>query len=121
MFASQYKLSNLITFVDCNKQQLDGFTKDIMNQSNMVQKYEDFGWFSQEVDGHDVTAVYEAILKGKMQKDKPIAIILDTIKGKGIPFAEGSLSNHHMELKENQIKEGIEVLSELLRKEEEAL
>jgi transketolase len=102
-------MKNLIVFVDNNKQQLDGYTDDINSIGDIRTKIEDFGWFSQEVDGHNVEQIYEAI-KRAQSSDKSSAIVLDTIKGKGCSFAEGVELNHHMKFKKEQMDEAIEVL-----------
>lgn len=96
LFAPQFKLDRLIAFVDYNKQQVDGFTCDIMNLGNIEEKYAAFGWFAQTVDGHDVAKIHEAILRAKENKGKPSVIVLDTIKGKGVSYTEGKLGNHNM-------------------------
>jgi len=96
MFAGNSGLANLIAFTDFNKQQLDGFTKDIQNLEALDDKWKAFGWFVQRVDGHDFDAMDKAIRAAKKQTSKPSMIILDTIKGKGCNFAEGLVSNHNM-------------------------
>lgn len=110
IFANHYKLDNLIVFVDSNKQQLDGYTKDIMDMPNIPENFKSFGWHVQDIDGHDVSAIEQAIVNAKAAKGKPSAIILNTIKGKGCTFAEGILSNHHMAVSPEQADEAIKVL-----------
>ena len=107
MFAAQHKLDNLITFVDLNGQQLDGFTEDIMDMRNMGERFAAFGWFVQEVNGHDIGEIVSAVTAAKAQKGKPNAIILHTKKGNGCYFAEGIKDNHHMNFKPEQINEAI--------------
>lgn len=109
LYAGNHPMKNLIVFVDNNKQQLDGYTDDINSIGDIRTKIEDFGWFSQEVDGHNVEQIYEAI-KRAQSSDKSSAIVLDTIKGKGCSFAEGVELNHHMKFKKEQMDEAIEVL-----------
>ncbi len=96
MFAAHFKLCNLIAFVDLNKQQLDGSCDDVMHMGDMVKKFESFGWLTCKVDGHNVDAILDAIHAGKQQKDKPVMIILDTVKGNGCEFAMGRFPNHHI-------------------------
>lgn len=110
LYAPQHKLSNLIAFVDYNKQQLDGYTKDILDLGDLSKKFTEFGWYTIEVDGHDTDAIYEAIKLAKAQKEKPGMIILNTAKGKGCTFAEGILYNHHMTFTKEQCEEAIESL-----------
>lgn len=96
MFAAHFRLSNLIAFVDLNKQQLDGSCDDVMSMGDMVAKFESFGWLTRKVDGHNVDAILDAIHAGKGQKEKPVMIILDTIKGNGCEFAMSKFPNHHI-------------------------
>ena len=98
LYAPQHKLSHLIAFLDYNHQQLDGYTKDICDLGDMRQKFQDFGWYALEVDGHDVDAIYDAIALAKHQQEKPTMIVLQTKKGKGCFFAEGIKYNHHLSL-----------------------
>lgn len=96
LFAPQHKLDNLIVFIDYNKQQLDGYTKDILDLGDIRQKFEEFGWFTKEVDGANCEELYEAITVGKQQIGKPCVIVMNTKKGKDCAFAEDVLYNHHM-------------------------
>lgn len=94
--AVQYKLNRLIAFTDSNRLQLDGFMNEVMNIEDLVAKWTSFGWFTQRVDGHDFKQIDEAITLAKKQETMPSMIILDTIKGKGVDFAENQPSNHNM-------------------------
>ena len=96
MFAAHYKLGGLIALIDWNKQQLDGFVKDVMDVGDLGAKFSAFGWHTQAVDGHEPGRIKAAITNAKSVTDKPSAIILDTIKGYGCDFAEGIAGNHHM-------------------------
>ncbi|MHB1404319.1 MAG: transketolase [Desulfitobacteriaceae bacterium] len=112
LFAHQQKLDHLITFVDNNKQQLDGYTRNINDLGSISGKFEAFGWHAQEVDGHRVGEIYAAIEAAKSVKHRPSVIILNTIKGKGCYFAEGVLDNHHMTIKPEQAEEAVHRLTE---------
>ena len=108
--APNFKLNNLIVFVDYNKMQLDGTLNDIVKIDPMDKKWEAFGWFTQTVNGHDLEEIHNAIEKGKKQ-DKPSLIILDTIKGKGVKVIEESgYKSHSMGLTDEQMKKAIEDL-----------
>lgn len=110
LYAPQHKLDHLIAFVDYNKQQLDGYTKDILDLGDLHRKFKDFGWHTVEVNGHDTDAIYTAIKEIKSQDGKPGMVILNTRKGKGCSFAEGILYNHHMTFTAQQCEEAIERL-----------
>jgi transketolase len=107
IFAAHNKLGRLIALIDWNKQQLDGYTKEIMDMGNLGEKFKSFGWHTQTVDGHDPGAIKAAILDAKNVTNAPSAIILDTIKGYGCSFAEGVTANHHMNFTPEQIEEAI--------------
>ena len=110
MFAASQKLSNFIAFTDYNKQQLDGFTKDIIDLGELDAKWREFGWFTQRVDGHDIAALDDAIEKAQAQNERPSMIVMDTIKGKGCFFAEGIEKNHSMAFNMEKAKEAIAAL-----------
>ncbi len=96
LFGGSRKLSRLIAFTDCNKLQLDGFTKDILDLDKLEEKWTAFGWHTLRVDGHDIGALDAAIRAAKAQTERPSMIIMDTIKGKGCDFAEGLVNSHNM-------------------------
>jgi transketolase len=110
LFAGYNKLSNLVAFTDYNKQQLDGFTRDILDLGDLAAKWAAFGWFTQEADGHDVAALDDAIGNALAQKEKPSMIVMNTIKGKGCNFAEGVEKNHSMAFDMEKAKEAIAAL-----------
>jgi len=114
MFAAHHKLGSLIALVDWNKQQLDGFTKDVMDLGDIAEKFKSFGWHSQTVNGHDPSAIKAAITEAKAATDAPSVIVLDTIKGYGCDFAEGVAGNHHMTFTQEQIDKAIESASKRL-------
>ena len=87
-FAYAHKLDNLIYIIDNNGYQLDGKTADILDHGDIAKKAEGFGLYTQETDGHDVEAIYQAIQNAYDKKGVPSCIVLDTIKGKGATFAE---------------------------------
>jgi transketolase len=114
LFAAQQRLSHLISFIDYNRQQSDGYTRDICDPGDLAQKFTDFGWFAQSVGGHDVAQIYEAIAKAKEQNNQPALIVLNTVKGKGCGFAEGKLNNHNMPITKEQMVETVKGLEILL-------
>jgi transketolase len=107
MFAAHKKLDRLIAFIDWNKQQLDGFTSDIIDMGDIGEKFKAFGWHTQTVDGHDPGKIKAAIFEAKSFANAPSAIILNTVKGYGCDFAEGIAANHHMNFTQDQINNAI--------------
>jgi transketolase len=107
MAAAHFKLDNLIAFTDRNKLQIDGFTENIMGLGDIKAKWEAFGWFTQSINGHDMSAIDKAINIAKKNTGKPSMIILETVKGKGVSFAENKESNHHMMFDYEMAKQAI--------------
>ena len=94
MFTSAKKLTNLVWLIDWNKKQLDGFVSDILEPFDFEEKFKAFGFDACTIDGNDVAQLKEAL--SKKATDKPIAIILDTVKGKGVTEVEEAAGNHSM-------------------------
>ena len=93
LFASANKLNNLIIIIDYNKWQATERTNKILNLGNLKKKLDSFGFLSKEINGHDFYQITKN-LKLKSQK-KPIAIIANTIKGKGVSFMEDDNNWHY--------------------------
>lgn len=98
LFAPAHKLNNLMTFVDYNKKQLDGTTDQVAPLGDIAKKYEEFGWYAVNVEqGNDPDVIAAAIEDAwKNNGDKPVAIILHTVKGSGIAAIEEIEYNHHI-------------------------
>ncbi|MDR0890697.1 MAG: transketolase [Endomicrobium sp.] len=94
MAASHYNLSNLCAIIDNNKLQIDGKTRHIMNVESLMDKYRSFGWMVLEVDGHNFKEIDKAYLTFKEESKKPVCIIANTVKGKGISFMEHQVTWH---------------------------
>ena len=105
MSASQFQLSNLVSIIDCNKYQLSGATDDIISQSNLGDRLRTFGWEVKGIDGHNIPQLCASL--EWQNSDKPIAIIMDTIKGKGFSFSENDNSWHHAIVTQNCYEQGI--------------
>lgn len=87
MFATKYDLSNIIAIIDRNNIQIGGDTEKVMPLGNLADKWRSFGWFTQEVDGHDYEAIVKAIDVAKTSH-QPNVIIAHTIPGFGVDFME---------------------------------
>ena len=117
MAANNFKLDNLTAFIDWNKIQATGRTEDIFSIPHLDQKWRAFGWEVLMVDGHDVEKLIAVIDQAKTIKGKPTLIILDTIKGKGVSFAENTPTYHNGtfdEAKYAQAKAELEAQKELI-------
>jgi len=92
--AAHFKVDNLTAIVDCNRIQLSGWTKDIMNLEPLNQKWQAFGWHTIDIDGHDFNQILAAFQEAERIKNKPTVIIARTIKGKGVSFMENNVKFH---------------------------
>jgi transketolase len=94
MAAAHYKVGRLIVFVDQNGQQSGGPVCEVSGLNPVLPKWEAFGWHCQEIDGHDLRAILDAIELAQAEADRPSCIVARTVKGKGIPFMEADNSWH---------------------------
>ena len=118
MFASHYKLDNLLVFVDNNNLQIDGAVSDVMSPYPIDEKFAAFGLFVQTVDGHDFDAIDAAVKRAEQEKGRPSAIVLKTVKGKGVSFMENQVGWHGKAPNEEQYRTAMEELTAALREEE---
>ena len=94
MCAAHYKLNNLTAFIDFNGLQIDGDITKVMNPCPIDKKFEAFGWNVLVIDGHNYEEIRDAIEKAKECKDKPTAVVCNTVKGKGVSFMENQAAWH---------------------------
>lgn len=104
MSAANYGLNNFILIVDRNKLQYDGPTTEVMNQIDLGDKFRAFGFEVRVVDGHNVDALTTAL---NTPSEKPVCVIADTIKGKGVSFMEGVKTWHHSVLTQEQYDQAV--------------
>ena len=95
MTAQQYGLDNLVVMIDRNRIQQGDFTDKIIRLDPLGAKWEAFGFAVMELDGHDPEALLECFAKLPLESGKPNCIIANTIKGKGVSFAENKPAWHH--------------------------
>ena len=94
MAAAHYKLDNLCIVVDNNGLQIDGNIKDVMSPYPIVDKLEAFGFHTLAIDAHDFNAIEEAFANAKATKGAPTAIVITSVKGKGVSFMENDAGWH---------------------------
>ncbi len=93
-FAAAKKLSNLVVLLDWNKRQLDGYLDDCLPMGDLTAKLKAFGFDTVKVNGGDVNELASALARTRSGGDKPYAIVMDTVKGAGIPEIEQMPMNH---------------------------
>ena len=101
-FAAAKKLGNLVVLLDWNKRQLDGYLDDCLPMGDFAAKFRAFGFDTVKVNGNDVDALAEVLAHTRKGGDKPYAIVMDTVKGAGIPEVEQIPMNHSIPVSDEQ-------------------
>jgi transketolase len=94
MEAGHFHLDNIVAIVDCNRLQIDGWVKDVMQVEPLGEKYAAFGWEVLRIDGHDMGQIVDALQKARAVVGRPAIILADTVKGKGVSFMENQPGWH---------------------------
>lgn len=103
-YIAHNKLNNCIVIIDDNKKQLDGLTEDILNPFDIQMKMEAFGFETLKVKGDDILGIDAAISYLKTVPDKAVCLVLDSIKGQGIPYFEELADNHSVKFNTEELK-----------------
>ncbi|MDD9898523.1 MAG: transketolase [Candidatus Melainabacteria bacterium] len=113
MSAAHFKLSNLVAFVDRNRIQLDGWTEETMGLDPLADKFKAFNWEVLEIDGHNIEEIDQALNKaqGLGSGDKPVMILANTVKGKGVSFMEDEVAWHGVAPKDEDLNKALEELA----------
>ena len=111
MFASQYKLDNLVAIIDKNQLQILGKTSEVINLEPLAEKWRAFNWEVKEVDGHNFAEIIKALEGIPFRPGKPSCLIANTIKGKGVSFMENELRWHDKYPDEEEYKKALSELS----------
>lgn len=117
MFAGKNKLSQLIAFVDRNNIQIDGTTEEVMPLESLKNKWESFGWFVIEIDGHNIQSIIDAVNMAKAITNKPCVIIAYTIAGKGVDFMEYDYKWHGIAPNDDQASDALLQLNDVVEEE----
>lgn len=113
-YAAHRALENLTVIVDKNRLQLDGPTFKVLNMDNLAEKWSSFGFYTVEVDGHDLDEIVAAF--NTSHQGKPLAIIAHTVKGRDIPFAENKTEWHDNFLSEELYQQALNALDTIYKK-----
>lgn len=109
MFAATHKINNLTIIVDFNGLQAFGKTNDVIDQSNLSQRFKAFGFDAMDIDGHDFDEIEKSL---RYRSEKPVAIIAHTTKGKGVSFMENKLEWHYKSPNDEQLKAALSEIEE---------
>ena len=115
MFASHYKLDNLCVIIDNNGLQIDGDVAKVMSPYPIVDKLEAFGFQAYAIDGHDFDQIEEALNAAKTVKGKPCAIVMKSVKGKGVSFMENNAGWHGVAPNDAQFEQAMSELKAQLK------
>lgn len=119
--AAHYKLDNLTALIDRNFLQIDGRTEDVLKLESVKDRWSSFGWYTIEIDGHDINQILDALKEGNKNTKKPTVIILNTTKGKGVSFMENNVDFHGVPPNEIERNLAIEELNNAQKKLETLL
>lgn len=106
MFAAKKKLNNICVIIDYNKWQATGKSNEILQIEPLDKKFKYFGWDVKKIDGHNLKDIKNSLAKRNMGK-KPLVIIADTIKGKGVSFMEDDNNWHYKSPNKNELVNAI--------------
>jgi transketolase len=110
MAAAAFKVDNLTGFVDLNRIQATGPTREILDIPEIERKWAAFGWEVLSIDGHDVSQILTALDKAQKTKGRPTVIVAETVKGKGFSFAENNAAFHNGALTADQYRQALSEL-----------
>ena len=116
MFASHYKLDNLVAIIDLNGLQIDGSITEVMNPTPHDEKLLAFGWNVITIDAHNFEEIESAFKQARETKGKPTAIIAKSVKGKGVSYMENACEWHGQAPKEDLYKVAIADLDAIAQK-----
>lgn len=111
LHAGKEKLDKIIVFIDRNDIQIDGFTHDVMPLEPLFDKWKSFGFYVQNINGHDFSEIHNAVDNAKAQDKKPSVIITKTIPGKGVPDWENIPKWHGIAPNKEQAEKALEILN----------
>jgi transketolase len=115
MAAARYKLDSITAILDRNRIQATGPTREIFDIPNVEDKWRAFGWNVLNVDGHDVGAILDVLDKAAAIKGGPTVIVADTVKGKGVSFAEDTAAFHNGIMTQEQYDKALAEIAESRR------
>ena len=115
MFAAHYKLDNFVVIVDNNGLQIDGEVAKVMSPYPIDGKLQSFGFHVRTIDAHDFDQIEEAFLEARTVKGRPSAIILKSVKGKGVSYMENNAGWHGKAPNDEEYRQAMDELSAALR------
>ncbi len=97
-FIAHHNLNNLTLFIDYNKQQLDGLLDEVIKPFDLAAKFSAFGFDVLTIKGDDVVALQQALTPVRQGEQRPLMVVLDSVKGQGVQYLEQLANSHHLRL-----------------------
>lgn len=113
--AAHFGLDNLVAFIDYNGLQISGQVERIMNMTPIDKHFEGFGWTTYNIDGNNMTEIVDVLAKIPFEKGKPTAIVMHTVKSKGVSFAENDAEFHYWSPKQDELTKAIAEIDEKIK------
>lgn len=110
MFAGHRKLDNLVVIVDNNNLQIDGTVEEVCSPYPIDKKFQAFNFHVINIDGHNFDEIRQALQNARETKGMPTAIVMNTVKGKGVSFMENQVNWHGVALNDEQYEMAMEEL-----------
>ncbi|HEX6821511.1 MAG TPA: transketolase [Candidatus Sulfotelmatobacter sp.] len=107
MEAGHYQLDNLIAIIDCNRLQIDGLVQDVMGVEPLAAKYASFGWDVMRINGHHMDQINDSLQQARRVRARPVMILADTVKGKGVSFMENQAGWHGKTPNHDELMKGL--------------
>lgn len=110
-YAAHNKLDNIVAFIDKNGLQINGKTVDVLKTESLKERYKAFGWSVRTINGHYIESIHSTVSDAPFEEGKPSLIIANTIKSKGLSFAENNVNYHHWNPGPEEAKKALEDLA----------
>ncbi|MGW5876132.1 transketolase [Nocardiopsis terrae] len=107
MFAAHQRLDNLVAIVDRNGLQITGSTEDCVGLEPLAERWSSFGWEVVQVDGHDTEALRTHLTAPRAPGGRPLVLLAETVKGRGVPMFENKKKSHSVQLTERLHKRAL--------------
>ncbi len=116
MYAAHNKIDNILSFVDCNGQQIDGPCDEVLSLTDLAEKFRAFGWHVMACDGHDLEDIQRTIDEAHSRRGLgvPCIVMMVTAMGKGVDFMEGTHKWHGVAPNDDQLSDALSQLEETL-------
>lgn len=116
MYAAHHRIDNIVSFIDCNGQQIDGPTDDVLSLGDLGAKWAAFGWRVLACNGHDFEDLDRVIKEADAAKGTgiPTVVLMETAMGRGVDFMEGTHHWHGIAPNDEQLASALDQLPETL-------